>query len=220
MDETYFDILMEKAEQKLEELGSPLPSVSLIAAENNDPYRILVSTILSLRTKDKVTLEASGRLFAKAADFKALEAMDTTELAETIKPTAFYRRKAENLKTIASIVNNEYGGKLPDDMDALMKLPGVGLKTASLTLNLGFGSDAICVDCHVHQILNRLGIVRTRTAEETEKELRRILPRRFWIPLNETLVRFGQYMCTPVSPYCSSCPLNDMCAKTDVGKRR
>ena len=105
-------------------------------------------------------------------------------------------------------------------MDSLLSLPGVGLKTASLVLNLGFGIDAICVDCHVHQIANRIGWVDTKTPEETEKELRRILPRRFWIPLNELLVRYGQKVCTPVSPHCSGCPIADSCRRKGVERSR
>ncbi len=200
--------------------GIALPSVSEIAGEDNDPYRILTSTILSLRTKDKVTIERSKALFEKAPDIYSLYAMDTEELAETIKPSAFYKRKAENLKEIARIIIEKYDGKIPNSMDALLSLPGVGLKTASLTLNLGFNELAICVDCHVHQILNRIGIIKTRTAEETEKELRNILPKRFWIPLNEVLVSYGQSICRSVSPLCSECPYNDKCKKIGVDKHR
>lgn len=220
MDEKYFDTLMSLMEEKLTSIGSPLPSVSLIALEDNNPYRILISTLLSLRTRDKVTLEASHRLFEKADSFERLDSLEEEEIANLIYPSAFFTRKARDLKRIARIVLEKYEGRLPDDLDKLMELPGVGIKTASLTLNLGFEKDAICVDCHVHQIVNRLGLVDTKTAEETERELRKILPRRFWIPLNETLVRWGQFVCTPVSPKCSECPLNDKCIKKDVLKNR
>ena len=220
MQEMDFDVLMNRMNGKLEEMGYPLPSVSLIALEDNDPYRILIATILSLRTKDKVTMETSQRLFAIAKDFKELEELSEETIAEAIRPSAFFNRKAVQLKTIAHTVNTEYNGKLPCDMDALMALPGVGIKTASLVLNLGFDTDAICVDCHVHQIVNRLGLVNTNTPEETEREMRKFLPRRFWIPLNETLVRYGQAVCTPISPFCSTCAVSDMCPKKGIEKSR
>lgn len=220
MDEKFFQQLFDSFSKTLEEMGQPLPSVSAVAAENNDPYRVLVSTLLSLRTRDKVTLERSKALFERAGNFTELENMDEKEISEIIKPVAFYTRKAADLKKTAHVINTVHGGKVPADMEALMALPGVGLKTASLTLNLGFGADAICVDCHVHQILNRLGVVDTKSAEDTEKELRKILPRRFWIPLNEVLVRYGQAVCTPVSPFCSKCSENTWCPKKGVNRNR
>lgn len=220
MDEKFFQQLFDSFSKTLEQVGHPLPSVSTVAAENSDPYRVLVSTLLSLRTRDKVTLERSKALFGRAENFTELEGMDESEIADIIKPVAFYTRKAADLKKIAHVINTSYGGKVPSEMEALMSLPGVGLKTASLTLNLGFGIDAICVDCHVHQILNRLGIVDTKNAEETENELRNILPRRFWIPLNEVLVRYGQAVCTPVSPFCSKCSETTRCPKKGVTRSR
>lgn len=215
-----FERIFSLFERKLEELGAPLPSVSLIAAEDNDPYRILASTIISLRTRDAVTLSASMRLFESFPDIKSLKEGDISKIEEAIKPAGFYRRKAQQLKTIARIIYDEYGGKVPDDIDKLMELPGVGIKTASLVLNLGYGIDAICVDCHVHQIANRLGWVDTSSPEETEKVMRKILPRRYWIPLNEMLVRYGQHVCLPVSPLCSSCPADADCPKKGVVSHR
>ena len=220
MDDRYFDKIFSLFSSRLAELGSPLPSVSLIAEERNDPYRVLVSTVISLRTKDSVTLEASERLFRIAPDIRTLASTPAETIAETIRPAGFYKRKGEQLRKIAEILMEEYGGMVPADMDKLLSLPGVGLKTASLVLNLGFGIDAICVDCHVHQIANRIGWVDTKTPEETEKELRRILPRRFWIPLNELLVRYGQKVCTPISPHCSDCPIADSCRRKGVERSR
>ena len=220
MDEKYFDRIFSLFSEKLAEMGSPLPSVSMIAEKNNDPYRVLVSTVISLRTKDAVTLEASERLFRIAPDIDSLASMDASLIAETIKPAGFYRRKGEQLKRIMEILRDEYGSEVPSGMDALMALPGVGLKTASLVLNLGFGMDALCVDCHVHEIANRIGWVDTKTPEETEGELRKILPRRFWIPLNELLVRYGQLVCTPVSPRCSLCPISGECGRKGVSRSR
>ena len=165
-------------------------------------------------------MEASRRLFQVAPDIGTLAAMDAERIAEIIKPAGFYRRKGEKLKRIAERLRDEHGSSVPDDMDTLLSLPGVGLKTASLVLNLGFGIDALCVDCHVHEISNRLGWVSAKSPEETEKELRKILPRRFWIPLNELLVRYGQIVCTPVSPRCSICPMDAECRKKGVSRTR
>lgn len=220
MYDNFFDEIFVTFSRELERRGIALPSVSEIAGEDNDPYRILVSTILSLRTKDKVTIERSKALFEKAKNVYELYAMDSTELAETIKPSAFYKRKAENLKEIAKIIIEKYDGKIPSTMEDLLSLPGVGMKTASLTLNLGFNELAICVDCHVHQILNRIGIISTKNPDESEKELRKILPKKYWIPLNEVLVSYGQGICKSVSPLCSECPYEKKCKKIGVDKHR
>ena len=220
LEERYIDEVFNEFSEKLAELGSPLPSVSLIAEEDKDPYRVLVSTLISLRTKDEVTLEASKRLFRIAPDIKSLSQMQPEQIAELIKPAGFYKRKGEQIKKVATIIVNDFNSIVPDDMDTLLSLPGVGIKTASLVLNLGYGIDAVCVDCHVHEIANRLGWVDTKTAENTEKRLREILPQRFWIPLNELLVRYGQKVCTPVSPFCSKCPENGRCPKKGVTRSR
>ncbi len=219
-DESYFDNVFAVLGRKLDEAGAPLPSVSIIAAEDNSPYRVLVSTILSLRTRDSVTLAASRRLFAACPDIGSLRDKDTAEIEEAIKPAGFYRRKALQLKEIARIITEEWDGIIPCDMDKLLSLPGVGIKTASLVLNLSYEEDAICVDCHVHQIANRLGWVETSTPEETEKEMRKILPRRFWIPLNEMLVRYGQHVCLSFSPLCTQCPLDSECPKRGAERHR
>ena len=220
MYDKIFSEIFDIFSSELERRGIALPSVSEIAGEDNDPYRILTSTILSLRTKDKVTIERSKALFEKAPDIYRLYEMNTDELAETIKPSAFYKRKAENLKEIAKIIIEKYDGKIPSTMEDLLSLPGVGMKTASLTLNLGFNELAICVDCHVHQILNRIGIISTKNPDESEKELRKILPKKYWIPLNEVLVSFGQGICKSVSPLCSECPYEKKCKKIGVDKHR
>ena len=141
-------------------------------------------------------------------------------IADLIFPAGFYRRKAMQIRQISEILVSEYDGKVPSDAGLLMQLPGVGIKTANLTLNLGFGIDAICVDCHVHQISNRLGWIETKTPEESEKALQPVMPRRFWIPLNELLVSYGQEVCTSVSPKCSMCPENRSCPKVGVTRSR
>ncbi|MDR1317433.1 MAG: endonuclease III, partial [Spirochaetales bacterium] len=185
-----------------------LPSVSQVAGENHgDPFRVLVATMISLRTKDEVTYTASRRLFEKAPSPAALAALPETAIEKLIYPAGFYKTKAASIRETARRVERDYGGKVPADRELLMAFPGVGRKTANLVLNLGFGIDAICVDTHVHRISNRAGWVETKTPEETEAALGRVMPRKFWIPLNELLVKYGQTVCTPVSPHCGSCPL-------------
>ena len=220
MDEQYFDGIFTSFRQVLSDMGKVLPAVSLVAVELQDPFSVLVSTVISLRTKDDVTLKASRRLLDKAPDAFAMLRLSEEEIASLIFPAGFYKRKAIQIKTIAKTLVEQYGGKVPADADLLMKLPGVGIKTANLTLNLGFGIDAICVDCHVHQISNRLGWISTKTPEESEKVLQTIMPKRFWIPLNELLVSYGQEVCTSVSPKCSLCPENARCPKINVSRAR
>lgn len=220
LEEAYLDKIFDDFAKALEEVGAPLPAVSLIAEEDNKPYKVLTSTLLSLRTRDSATLIASKSLFAIADNIYALDALEQEEIEEAIKASGFYKRKAQQLKQIAHIIVTKYNGEIPSDLESLMALPGVGIKTASLTLNLGYSIDAVCVDCHVHEICNRLGWTDTKTPEETEKVLREILPQRFWIPLNELLVRYGQYICLPISPKCSLCPETNSCPKIGVNKSR
>ena len=220
LDEAYFDGIFSSFRQVLADTGKVLPAVSLVAVQKQDPFSVLISTVISLRTKDDVTLNASRRLLAEAPDPEAMLRLSEERIAQLIFPAGFYKRKATQIHQISAILVDEYGGKVPADADLLMKLPGVGIKTANLTLNLGFGIDAICVDCHVHQISNRLGWIDTRTPEESEKALQPIMPRRFWIPLNELLVSYGQEVCTSVSPKCSMCPENGRCPKIGVTRTR
>jgi len=196
---------------------APVPSVTAVADEVRDPYRVLVSTIISLRTKDAVTLESSRRLFQEAPDLGALAAMETEQIAKLIYPAGFYRVKAAQLKTIATKLK-ETG--VPAERDRLLALPGVGRKTANLVLGLAFGIPAICVDVHVHRISNRLGLITTTTPEKSELALEAILPRRYWIEINTLFVAFGQTLCKPVSPLCSRCPLADACPKNGVERSR
>lgn len=218
LKENYFDSIFSSISSSLTEMGAPIPSVSKIAMEDNSPYRILASTIISLRTRDSVTWECSMNLFRLAPKLEDLYSVDESLVAESIKKCGFYLRKANQLKRIAQIVMEEWNGEIPSDMDKLMSLPGVGIKTASLVLNLSFNMDAICVDCHVHQISNRLGWVDTDKPEDTEKELKKILPKKFWITINELFVMWGQNVCTPISPKCSICPLDGRCPK--IGEER
>ena len=198
----------------------PTPSVTLISDTLHDPYHVLVSTIISLRTKDQVTLEASRRLFAEADDIYTLQRMDEQRIAELIYPAGFYKTKAANLKRIADILINEYGGQVPDSIEEMLKLPGVGRKTANLVMILGFDKPGMCVDTHVHTIANRLGWVNTNTPDKTEFALRDLIPQKYWKVLNDYLVSFGQRVCVPVSPFCSKCGLNDICRRNGVKKSR
>jgi endonuclease-3 len=195
------------------------PIVTVIACRR-DPFLVLVSTILSLRTKDETTDAASRRLFRLARTPRGLLRLSEDRIARTIFPVGFYRTKARTLREICGVLIDRHGGRVPDELDALLELKGVGRKTANLVLTLGFGKPGICVDTHVHRIANRWGYVRTRTPDETEMALRRRLPACYWIPINDWLVAYGQNLCTPVSPFCSRCPVALHCARRGVGRTR
>ena len=218
IDNNSFDSVFSAISSSLTQMGAKMPAVSKIALIDNSPYRILASTIISLRTRDNITWEASNNLFEIAPTIDKLYSVDEETVANAIKKCGFYLRKANQLKRIADIVIEDWNGEIPPSEEKLMSLPGVGIKTASLVLNLSFSMDAICVDCHVHQISNRLGWVKTDKPEETEKELKKILPRRYWIIINELFVMWGQNVCTPISPKCSICPLVSTCPK--IGEER
>ncbi|HEX2466431.1 MAG TPA: endonuclease III [Thermoanaerobaculia bacterium] len=196
------------------------PVVTLIAQQARDPFRVLVSTMLSARTKDDVTATASARLFAVADDPAAVAALPVRRLERLIFPVGFYRTKARNLKAACRILVERFGGRVPDSIDALVELPGVGRKTANLVLIEGFAKPAMCVDTHVHRICNLWGLVETRTPAETETALRRALPRRYWLDWNRMLVSFGQHTCVPISPRCSRCPIEERCPRIGVARWR
>jgi len=185
-----------------------------------DPFRILVGCLISLRTKDEVTYPATERLFERARSPRAMLRLRESTIARLIYPAGFFRRKAAQIRAISRILVERHAERVPDTIDELLLLPGVGRKTANLVVTLGFGKPGICVDVHVHRITNRLGWVRTTHPHETEDELRRLLPRRHWIPINETLVRHGQQVCTPVSPRCSVCPVAADCSRRGVTRSR
>jgi endonuclease-3 len=199
---------------------SRLPSVSEVAERKPDPFHILVSTMISLRTKDEVTSASSKRLLTRASDPKKMAKLSETEIAKLIYPAGFYNTKARNLKSAANTLVSHYDGRVPEDMEKLLELPGVGRKTANLVRNLGYGLDGICVDTHVHRITNRLGWVQTKTPQQTESALEKILPQKYWIPINELLVRFGQTLCNPLSPICSRCPIYEHCLRIGVNRSR
>ncbi len=196
-----------------------VPAVGAIADHAIDrPFETLVSTMLSLRTKDKVTETASRRLLARAPTPETLAALSIKDIEQLIYPVGFYHTKARNLREASRSLLHDFGGSVPRSMDKLLKLSGVGRKTANLVLTVGFGDYGICVDTHVHRISNMWGYVRTRTPEETEFALRKKLPKRHWKTFNDILVTFGQNLCVPVSPWCSKCPVAEYCPR--IGLRR
>jgi endonuclease-3 len=197
-----------------------LPSVSRIARERRDPFRVLVSTVISLRTKDEVTEEASRRLFSLADTPETLLKLDVRKIRKAIYPAGFYKTKARNLKDISRRLVERYDSRVPDTVEELLTFKGVGRKTATLVVSLGYGKAAVCVDTHVHRISNRLGLVETSNPTETEFALMDVLPRRYWIGYNELMVRFGQQVCKPVSPHCTDCPLRKSCPRVGVGVHR
>ncbi len=196
------------------------PIVEVIAAERNDPFTILISTMLSLRTKDTTTAEASRRLFRVANTPKSMLELTAKQIEKLIYPVGFYKTKAKSILRTCSILREQYEGKVPDTIEQLVGLPGVGRKTANLVVSLGFGKDGICVDTHVHRISNRLGYVETKTPFETEMALRKKLPRRYWKDINVLLVTWGQNVCAPISPHCSACAIRKWCTRRGVTTAR
>ena len=201
-------------------IGETLPAVSEIARKKRDPFKILMSTILSLRTKDEVTAQASKRLFAIAATPSAIAGTPVRTIEKAIYPAGFYKTKARSIKNISKLLLKDHDGVVPDSIDELLKFKGVGRKTANLVVTLGYGKMGICVDTHVHRVSNRTGLVATKTPEQTEYALMDVLPKKYWIGYNELLVSFGQQVCKPISPLCSTCPLDKTCPKIGVNKHR
>lgn len=197
------------------------PVVGVVAKESDrDPFLILISTLLSLRTKDKTTREAGDRLFAIARTPAAMLKLPLKKLERVIYPVGFYRTKAKAIHQICRRLIDEYGGVVPDSIDELTTLPGVGRKTANLVVTIGYGKPGICVDIHVHRISNRWGYIKTKTPEESEQALRRTLPKQYWIIYNDLLVPYGQNLCLPVSPLCSTCKLTELCDRVGVTRSR
>ncbi len=193
-----------------------IPIVSHLAEDQRDPFVILISTLLSLRTKDEVTAVATDRLFELASTPEEMLKVPLDKIARTIYPVGFYRVKAKNIHHTCREIINRFNSKVPDHLDDLLSIKGVGRKTANLVVSLAYGKDAICVDTHVHRISNRLGYVKTKTPDETEFALRKNLPRRHWIIYNTIMVAFGRKTCKPISPLCSQCPVNKYCDRLGV----
>lgn len=198
----------------------PPASTSINQEFGQNPFLILVSCILSLRTRDAVSLAASKRLFAHAKTPEQLAKMSPTVVEKIIYPVGFYRQKAQRLVNISAEIITTFHGTVPHTLEELMSFKGVGLKTATLVLAEGFNIPALCVDTHVHKISNRLGLVATKTPEQTEAELKKIIPQKYWIEINRLFVMWGQNVCVPVSPFCSKCPLASMCPKVGVTRSR
>lgn len=196
------------------------PIVTLTAETSHDPFKILISTILSLRTLDTTTAKVSKRLFEIADNPHDMLKLDVKEVEKAIYPVGFYKTKARTILHICRELVEKYGSRVPDGLDELFKLKGVGRKTANLVVTLGYGGPGICVDTHVHRISNRLGYIKTKTPYETEMALREKLPKKYWIEYNDILVAFGQHLCRPISPKCSMCPIENYCDKVGVEKSR
>jgi len=197
-----------------------VPIVTLVAESTNDPFRVLISTVLSLRTKDETTTAASRKLFKLADNPSDMLKLSEKEIIKAIYPVGFYKTKAKNIKSICRDLISKYDSKVPDDIDELLKLKGVGRKTANLVVTLGYSKPGICVDTHVHRISNRLGYIKTKTPDKTETALRKKLPEKYWIDYNSLLVSFGQHLCRPISPFCSRCPVIKFCDRVGVLKSR
>lgn len=196
------------------------PAVTIVAHCDGSPFKVLISCLISLRTKDEVTAQASARIFARADTPEAMTGLSIDEISQLIYPAGFYRTKAEQIALLSRRLIAEFHGAVPDDIDQLLTFKGVGRKTANLVLTLGFGKTGICVDTHVHRICNRLGYVTTKSPDETEKVLRAHLPAEYWLEINNLLVAFGQNHCHPVSPRCSSCAISAVCDRVGVNVSR
>jgi len=191
-----------------------------LSGQARDPFKVLISCILSLRTQDKITGEASGRLYQIAPDAKKLAGLSVEKIEKVIYPVGFYKVKAERIKNIASLIVKQYKSKVPDEIDELLKFKGVGRKTANLVVTHGYKKPGICVDTHVHRITNRWGYVETGTPDKTEFALRSKLPQKYWLEINGLLVSFGQGICKPISPICSKCRIERYCDKVGIEKYR
>lgn len=187
------------------------PVIDLVAAQTHDPFKVLVGTILSARTRDQTTAEACSRLFRRVQTPQDLRKISPSELERLIFPVGFYHTKAQHLRALPDVLEAKFGGRIPQTVAELCELPGVGRKTANLVVVLGFNRLGICVDVHVQRICNRLGLLHTRTPLETEMTLRKILPKRYWKTWNSYLVSFGQTQCLPQRPRCAGCPLLTRC---------
>lgn len=212
---------LKKWRKELQKAGTDDPSVTTVAERyKKDPWAVLVSTILSLRTKDEVTLRCSQALLSKAPTPEKLLALPEETVAKLAYPAGFYRTKAANLKKIATLLLERYKGKVPSDLDTLLGFPGVGRKTANLVIIEAYNKDGICVDVHVHRISNRTGWLCTQNPEETEMVLRQILPKKYWKAVNPLLVLYGQQICRPISPFCSRCVMGEHCKRIGVTTSR
>lgn len=208
------DIVLRLVKQAIQRW--PVPLMERLTKAGSDPFRILIACVLSLRTRDHTTEEASARLFSLAVDPSAMANLPVRKIEKAIYPVGFYRTKAKQIQEMSKKICQEFQGKVPDTIEALVTLPGVGRKTANLVRTVGYQKLGICVDIHTHRICNRLGYVSTKQPGNTEADLRRKLPKKHWTSLNKLLVSFGQNQCTPVSPQCNSCLIRPYCQRVGV----
>jgi endonuclease III len=201
---------------KKEVLNYKVPVVDLIEIQTKDPFKVLVTTILSARTKDETTTQVAKRLFEKIRSHADFDKFSTKEIEQLIYPAGFYKNKAKFLKDLPKAINEKFNGRIPDTVDELVQLPGVGRKTANLVVAIAFNKPAVCVDIHVHRIMNRLGYVKTKNPFETEMALRKKLPVKYWTTFNSIFVAFGQNLCRPINPFCSRCPIYSLCNRVGV----
>jgi len=213
-----FDQIYKILEARFKEF--PTPVVDFIEVQTKDPFKILVATILSARTKDSTTTKVVEGLFKVVSEPKDFDKFTSQELEKLLYPVGFYKHKAKYLKALPKVLKEEFNNKIPEEIDELIKLPGVGRKTANLVRAIAFKKPAVCVDVHVHRIFNRLGMIRTKNPLETEMTLRKELPVKYWIHFNSYFVAFGQNLCTPRKPKCSECPIYDGCIRMGVKESR
>ena len=207
------EIGIHKLVEKLKDANQRKSDFVCLMDSFNDPYLVLIACILSLRTNDRTTYPATLRMLELAKNPKEMKNITVKDLAKAIYPVGFYENKAKQIIELSRIIDEELGGKVPDEIEELCKFNGVGRKTANLVLSRGFNKPAICVDVHVHRIFNRLGYVKTKNPEETEFALREKLPKKYWIDINTLMVTHGQNVCKPIKPNCSECPIEEFCAK-------
>ena len=196
-----------------------VPVVDLIEAQTKDPFKVLVTTMLSARTKDQTTTDAAQRLFAKVRHADDLDALSVNEIETLIFPVGFYREKARHLKQWPALLRERFSAAIPQTIEELVELPGVGRKTANLVVAVAFNKPAVCVDVHVHRIMNRLGYLVSKTPLESEMALRKTLPVRYWTTFNSYFVSFGQHTCLPVNPRCDRCAIYRFCSRVGVVTR-
>jgi endonuclease-3 len=216
----HVDEIFKLLKQELRKYNQPIVSRSKREIKHT-PFITLISCILSLRTKDDVTAQASTRLLKEYDTPEKILKLSEKQIESMIYPVGFYRIKAKRIKEISQSLIENYSGKVPEDFNELLKLKGVGRKTANIVMVYGHKKHGyIPIDTHCNRIPNRLGWVKTKTPEETEKELRRILPEKYWNDYNDLFVTFGQTICVPISPFCSKCPIERFCKKISVTKSR
>jgi len=211
MDDKIILEIISILDKKKLELGSPV--FDLIKIIGNDPFKILISTIISLRTRDEITIQSSKKLFKFLKSPNDIINISVKQISEAIYPCGFYNRKSIQIKQICISLINNYDSKIPDDLETLLTFKGIGRKTANLILSRGFNIPAICVDTHVHRISNRFGYIKTKTPEQSEFKLMNKLPKKYWINYNLILVALGQSICKPINPKCDKCPISKLCEK-------